>query len=89
MPGGISQGSSYSIQNASYLRIQHITLGYDLPSSLLKKIKVNTLNIYAQALNPFVFTSYKGIDPDIAGNYASNEIYPRYRTFILGARLSL
>ncbi|SDF86236.1 SusC/RagA family TonB-linked outer membrane protein [Mucilaginibacter gossypii] len=89
LPGGISQGSSYSIQNASYLRIQHITLGYDLPSSLLKKIKVNTLNIYAQALNPFVFTSYKGIDPDIAGNYASNEIYPRYRTFILGARLSL
>lgn len=89
LPGGIGQGSSYSIQNASYFKIQHITLGYDFPSALLDKIKVHSLNIYAQVLNPFLFTGYKGVDPDIAGADAANEVYPRYRTFLLGAKLGL
>ena len=89
LPGGPGQGSSYSIQNASYFKIQHITLGYDFPSALLDKIKVHTLNVYAQVLNPFLFTGYKGVDPDIAGADAANEIYPRYRTFLLGAKLGL
>jgi TonB-linked SusC/RagA family outer membrane protein len=89
LPGGIGQGSSYSIQNASYFKIQHITLGYDFPSTWLDKIKVHSLNIYAQVLNPFLFTGYKGVDPDIAGADAANEVYPRYRTFLLGAKLGL
>jgi TonB-linked SusC/RagA family outer membrane protein len=89
LPGGPGQGSSYSIQGASYFKIQHITLGYDFPSALLDKIKVHSLNIYAQVLNPFLFTGYKGVDPDIAGADAANEVYPRYRTFLLGAKLGL
>jgi TonB-dependent starch-binding outer membrane protein SusC len=95
LPGGPgpnsdgSGGSSYSIQNASYFKIQHITLGYDFASALLNKIKIHSLNVYAQVLNPFLFTGYKGVDPDVAGANASNEIYPRYRTFLLGAKLGL
>jgi len=89
LPGGVGQGSSYSIQSASYFKIQHITLGYDFSPSLLSKIKVRSMNIYAQALNPFLFTGYKGVDPDIAGADAANEIYPRYRTFLLGAKIGL
>lgn len=89
LPGGVGQGSSYSVQDASYFKIQHMTLGYDFASSLLKKIKLNSLNVYAQVLNPFLFTGYKGVDPDVAGGSASNEIYPRYRTFLLGAKLAL
>jgi len=89
LPGGPGQGSSYSIQNGSYFKIQHITLGYDFSSTLLGKINVHSLNIYAQVLNPFLFTGYKGVDPDVAGADAANEIYPRYRTFLLGAKLGL
>lgn len=89
LPGGIGQGSSYSIQDASYFKVQHITLGYDFSSTLLNKIKVRSLNIYAQVLNPFLFTGYKGVDPDVAGADAANEIYPRYRTFLVGAKLGL
>lgn len=89
LPGGPGQGSSYSIQGASYFKIQHITLGYDFPSALLNKISVHSLNIYAQVLNPFLFTGYKGVDPDVAGADAANEVYPRYRTFLLGAKLGL
>jgi TonB-linked SusC/RagA family outer membrane protein len=89
LPGGPGQGSSYSIQNASYVRIKNITLGYDLPSKLLQKVKVRSFNIYAQAIEPFLFSKYKGLDPDVAGDYGSNETYPRYRTFLLGVKLGL
>jgi len=84
-----SGGSSYSIQNASYVRIKNITLGYDVPSKLLQKVKVRSLNVYAQAIEPFLFTKYKGLDPDVAGSYGINETYPRYRTFLIGAKLGL
>ncbi len=89
LPGGPGQGSSYSIQNASYVRIKNITLGYDLPSSLLQKAKIRSMNVYAQAIEPFLFTKYKGLDPDISGADGSNETYPRYRTFLVGVKLGL
>jgi len=50
---------------------------------------MNSLNVYAQVLNPFLFTGYKGVDPDISGGNSSNELYPRYRTFLLGLKLGL
>jgi TonB-linked SusC/RagA family outer membrane protein len=89
LPGGPGQGSSFSIQNASYVRIKNISLGYDVPSKLLQKAKIRSLNIYAQAIEPFLFTKYKGLDPDVSGDDGSNETYPRYRTFLLGIKLGL
>jgi len=56
---------------------------------LLSKIKIRSLNVYAQVLNPFLFTGYKGVDPDVAGADAANEIYPRYRTFLPGCKISV
>ncbi|MEN0052683.1 MAG: TonB-dependent receptor [Mucilaginibacter sp.] len=84
-----SGGSSYSIQNASYVRIKNITLGYDFPSKLLQHINVRSLNVYVQAIEPFLFSKYKGLDPDVAGSYGVNETYPRYRTFLFGVKLGL
>lgn len=89
LPGGPENGSSYSIQNANYVRIKNISLGYDVPSKFLQKIKVRSLNVYAQAIEPFLFTKYKGLDPDVAGNSGTNENYPRYQTFLLGVKLGL
>lgn len=89
LPGGTGQGSSYSIQKAAYIKIQHITLGYDVDGNVLKRMHMNSLNVYAQVLNPFLFTGYKGVDPDVSGGNSSNELYPRYRTFLLGLKLGL
>lgn len=89
LPAGPGQGSSYSIENASYVRIKNITLGHDIPGKLLQRIKARSLNVYVQAIEPFLFTKYKGLDPDVSGDYGSNETYPRYRTFMVGAKLGL
>jgi TonB-dependent starch-binding outer membrane protein SusC len=78
--------SSFMVQKGDFIRIRNITLAYDIPSSILSKAKINSLRVYVQAIEPFLFTKYKGIDPEIgAGQY---DVYPRYRTFLFGAQLS-
>jgi TonB-linked SusC/RagA family outer membrane protein len=78
--------SSFMVQKGDFIRIRNITLSYDLPSKLLSKAKINSLRTYVQVTEPFLFTSYKGIDPEIGvGQY---DVYPRYRTFLFGMQLS-
>ncbi|WP_158557167.1 SusC/RagA family TonB-linked outer membrane protein [Mucilaginibacter conchicola] len=54
-------------EDASYLRLQTIALGYSLPTSWVKKISMKNLSINANAQNLFVITPYKGLDPEIQG----------------------
>ena len=51
-------------QDASFLRISDITLGYTLPQSRMSKWKLSNARIYAQVSNPFVFSDYVGFDPE-------------------------
>jgi iron complex outermembrane receptor protein len=73
--------SDYFVRNASFLRLDHITVGYNF-SSLLGD-KVNFLKLYATVQNPLLVSNYKGIDPEIASGI-DNNIYPRSRTYLLG-----
>ncbi len=86
--------SSYYVQNASFLRMDNITLGYTLPQ--YKSLK---LRLYATATNLFVITPFTGLDPEIGGivNVAGtarptfgidNNIAPRMRTFTFGLNLT-
>lgn len=85
--------SSFAVQQGDYIRIRNITLGYDLPSQLVTRMKLRSLNVYLQFLEPFLFTKYKGVDPEISqistGTWSgsSYELYPRYRTTAIGLRV--
>ncbi len=57
--------SDWFIENGSYLRIKNVTLGYTLPESLTKRIKLNSLRIYVTANNLLTFTKYSGFDPEV------------------------
>lgn len=72
--------SDYFIQNASFLRVDHITLGYNFGSMI---DKISFLKLYATVQNPILITDYEGIDPEI-GNGIDNNIYPRSRTYVIG-----
>lgn len=54
-------------RDASFVKVQNIMLGYNLPSSLLEKARIKSLRIYTNVLNPLVFTKYDGFDPEWAG----------------------
>jgi TonB-linked SusC/RagA family outer membrane protein len=51
-------------EDASFLRISDITLGYTLPSKMLDKLKLNTGRVYGQVINPIVISKYTGFDPE-------------------------
>lgn len=53
-------------KDASFVKINNISLGYTLPQSVLSKAKIQHLRIYVNVLNPFVFTDYTGWDPEWA-----------------------
>ncbi len=69
-------------QKASYLRLKHLTLGYDI-TSLFKASKLKA-RIYASGQNLFTLTSYEGFDPEVENDRAA---YPQQRTFSLGFEL--
>lgn len=82
------------VEDASYARIQNITLGYRVPTSLLSKVKVSNLRIYGSIQNLKTFTKYSGYDPEIGSFNNSIKLmnvdaghYPNPRTFTLGANL--
>ncbi len=55
-----------SYQNASYVEVNNIRLGYTLPGKTIRKLGISGLNIYFNVQNPFVFTPYTGFDPQWA-----------------------
>ena len=54
------------ISNASFMKVKNITLGYTFDKNFLNKFGCKHLRLYATVTNPFVFTSYKGFDPEWA-----------------------
>ncbi len=82
------------VEDASYARIQNITLGYRLPAKLLSKVKLGTVRIYGSIQNLKTFTNYSGYDPEIGSFNNSIKLmnvdtghYPNPRTFTVGANL--
>lgn len=96
----ISNGSSgFSIsenaEKADFLRLQELVIGYSLPKTLLSKLDVSSLRVYAQATNLFLITDYTGSDPETSSNGSSTtsmgiekNSVGQGRTFTLGLNLS-
>ena len=81
--------SDYYVRNASFFKIDNITLGYTFPQ-VFKSAKLDRamgLNIFATVQNVATFTKYDGLDPEVFGGI-DNNIYPRPRTYILGVKLN-
>ena len=55
--GLVNIASSRVVVDASYIRLRNIRLGYDIPASILSKLKISTANIYLSADNVFVIAS--------------------------------
>ena len=75
--------SDWWIEDASYIRVSNITLGYTFDRSRLRYIK--NLRIFFNCANPFVFTKFSGIDPELS--IWDSGAYPRPTTFTMGIKL--
>ncbi|MES2847621.1 MAG: TonB-dependent receptor [Bacteroidota bacterium] len=75
--------SDYYVQNASFLRMDNMNIGYNVGN--LGNSNVN-LRFNAGIQNVFIVTKYKGIDPELSNGIDNNQ-YPRPRTFVFGVGL--
>ncbi|WP_215225012.1 SusC/RagA family TonB-linked outer membrane protein [Echinicola shivajiensis] len=74
----------FFLEEAWFVRVRDITLGYTLPSTSLDKLKIRKLRVFANVLNPFLFTPYTGMDPETDVYIGA---YPNQRTFNLGLQV--
>ncbi|WP_345948670.1 TonB-dependent receptor [Mucilaginibacter sp. PAMB04274] len=83
--------SNRFVQSGSFLRVQNVSIGYNLPASLIQKLSISRLRVYASGQNLYVFTPYKGLDPEV-GSINQNVFltnvdlgrYPIPRTIVFG-----
>ena len=92
--------TEWAIEDASFLRLQSVTLGYTLPTTLTKKIGVERFRVYVTGTNLFCITNYSGFDPEVS-SYVRNSSYsgltpgidyssyPKSRAFTFGVNVSL
>lgn len=88
--------STKFIEDGSYLRLKTVTLGYNVPRSILKHANINSFYIYASAQNLLTWTKYSGLDPEVSvfGARAltpayDNSPYPRAQTIVFGVKLTM
>lgn len=74
--------SDYYVENGSFLRMDNITLGYNFKKLFNKN---SSFRISASVQNVFVITNYSGLDPEVFNQGIDNTIYPRPRTYTIGA----
>jgi TonB-linked SusC/RagA family outer membrane protein len=84
---GSHYGDNGRIQDASFVKVRNITLGYTLPKSLTEKISLSQARIYFNVLNPFTFTDYVGWDPEYATTSQANGNGPSTVVYQVGLNL--
>nr|WP_039448212.1 TonB-dependent receptor [Pedobacter glucosidilyticus] len=83
------------VEDASFWRLQNITLGYTLPNKLTNKAKISTAKIFISGSNLLVLTNYSGFNPDVSLNGTNNLQmghdnggYPVFKSFRAGVNVS-
>lgn len=64
--GNVASLSTRYLQDGSFIRLKTLTLGYNLPETLTRKVDISRARIYFQATNLITWTKYDGLDPEIS-----------------------
>ncbi|MDY3090060.1 MAG: TonB-dependent receptor [Porphyromonas sp.] len=79
------------LQDASYLRIKNLQLGYTLPEQFTRKFGVSSLRVYTSVDNLVTFTKLSKIfDPEgLGGDWGAGKLYPLQRTWSFGINVGI
>ena len=75
-----------NMRDCSYTRLQNITLGYTLPSNIVRKMTIERLRVYANVTNPVLITSFEGHDPEFGDRGANDG--PSFMTVQFGVNVN-
>lgn len=86
---------SWAVEDGSFIRLNNLSLGYSLPSSLISKVRMTRCRFYVTGNNLHIWTKYSGYDPEVSTNrntpltpgvdYSS---FPRSRSYTVGVDIS-
>ena len=82
--------TDHLMQNAAYLRLKNLQIGYSIPKELAEKVLLTNARIYVSGENLLTFTDLMFFDPEaLAGRwYGSGDAYPLSRTLSVGLNLN-
>ena len=86
---------SWGLEDASFLRLSSLTIGYTLPKAWTTKVRLQRVRIYATGTNLFCWTPYSGFDPEVDTRRSTPmtpnvdySAYPKSRSWVFGINLS-
>ncbi|MBD2768204.1 TonB-dependent receptor [Hymenobacter sp. BT664] len=98
--GGAGESSRF-LSDGSYVRLKTVTLGYNVPSALVKVVYLQSARLYLSAVNLLTFTNYKGWDPEVNADYLASDVNtgnisqgtdfysaPQAKTYTFGVNIS-
>ncbi len=80
--------SSFYMQDASYLRLKNLELGYTLSPELLSKVGLSSVRIYGNMQNVFTLTKFKGFDPEQTVDQTRAESFPQAKVMTVGINVN-
>lgn len=72
-------------ESANFARLKDISVGYDLPSNLLKRMKIASCKVYVTGRNLATFTKYRALDPELTDQFG----LPLQKEFLFGLTITL
>lgn len=87
--GGVNnqQVSNFYIQDASFLRLKTLEIGYALPAKIMNKVKIQKLRVFLSGQNVLTFTQLKNFDPERSTGQNTDRLTPLYKVFTTGLNL--
>jgi len=87
-----SAPNSFYVSSGAYFRVRNAQIGYTIPGELLRKWKIQSIRIYANAQNAINVFGYKGFSPEIGGGVLNegidSNVYPLYATYNFGVNVT-
>jgi len=80
--------SSFYMEDASYLRLKNIELGYSVSPKILSRVGIGSVRIYGNIQNAFTLTNYKGFDPEQTTDETRAEAFPQVRIMSMGVNVN-
>jgi len=93
-PNNNRRNSDRWLEDGSFVRLKNVVLSYNLPQSLISRIKLSNLRVFVQAENLKTWTKYSGFDPEVSTFSVTNTApgtdfltYPQARTVSFGVNI--
>ncbi|MCJ7821145.1 MAG: SusC/RagA family TonB-linked outer membrane protein, partial [Bacteroidales bacterium] len=87
--------SDWAVEDGSFLRLNTLSLGYTIPSAIVKKVHIQNIRLYVSAYNVFILTNYSGFDPEVSTRRNTGltpgvdySAYPKSKQLLFGLNLS-